>query len=62
MKLKDIYHHISAQTVALFDVITNQVHWRSDADDPDTVISFFGDREVSQLIPLDFQKLQITIK
>ena len=62
MTLKDIYHHISAKTVAIFDATANKVHWASDPDEADLMPSVFGDREVVRLIPLDLQVLQITIR
>ena len=67
MTVKDIYPLISSHEIILFDITANKVHvmcpesikhFLSNAE----IISEFGEYEVASIIPLDFQKVQITIK
>lgn len=67
MTVKEIYPTISSHQITLFDTTTHKVHMIN----PESVaailsnieiLELFGDYKVVRLIPLDFQKLQITIK
>lgn len=62
MKIKDIFYLLKNSDVTLFDVTTNKVYSLLYPDCPETVLPTWGDYTVVTLIPLDFKKLQVTIK
>ena len=60
MTIDDIYPLLSSHEIILFDMTTNKVHTMN----PESTIKTlqeFGDYKIVRLIPLDYQKLQITI-